>query len=81
MGSGLMAWLIIWTQIAQNLVLGQSIFWYLIILLDSTYYLGENKIMFVKSEARVLDLWLDNYFGSKSLQCFSLSVLGSRPQG
>ena len=28
-------------------------------LLDSSYEFGENEVMFVKTGARVLDLWLD----------------------
>ena len=53
-----MAWLIIWDQLAQNLFYGsrtqdQGIFQYLIISLYSTYDLGKNEILFVKSKARV----------------------------
>ena len=31
--------------------------------MDSCYYPGENDALFVKIEARVLELWLDTFFG------------------
>ena len=62
LSSGPIAWLIIWDQLAQNLFLGfRNQGWGILLILDNfivftTYDLGKNEILFVKSEARVLDL-------------------------
>ena len=55
-----MAWLIIWTQMAQNMLpgttpQGQEIF---DILLDSNYNYRYNELFFRKIRARALDLRL-----------------------
>ena len=47
-------------ELARNLEKNLEIFfWDIIILLYSYYDSGENEVLFVKFEARVLDLWLD----------------------
>ena len=57
-------------QVAQMLFLilrpqDQNFFWDFIIFLDSSYDSGKDEVLFVKIEAKVLDLWLDKSFGPK----------------
>ena len=48
---------------------GWGIIWNFIILLDLCYDPEENKVLFVKIEARILDLRLDMSFGPKWYKC------------
>ena len=48
---------------------GQEFFWDFMILLDSSHDSWENEILFVKNAARVLDIWLDTFSGSKWPKC------------
>ena len=57
-------------QVAQMKFVGpgpqsQVFFIYFMILLDFFYDSWEKKVLFVKIQARVLDLWLDTPFGSR----------------
>ena len=57
-------------QVAQMKFVGpgpqsQVFFIYFMILLDFFYDSWEKKVLFVKIQARVLDLWLDTSFGSR----------------
>ena len=47
----------------------QSIVLNFIILLDSSYDFGENKVLFLKIGARVPDVWLDTTFGLRWPKC------------
>ena len=44
---------------------GQEIFWDFMILIDSSHYSWENEVLFVKIEARDLDLLLDTSSGPR----------------
>ena len=44
---------------------GQEIFWDFMILIDSSHYSWENEVLFVKIEARDLDLLLDMSSGPR----------------
>ena len=69
LGSGHIAWLIIWDQLAQNLFLGSRTQAEGFLILDNfigfNLWFGKNEILFVKSKARVLDLWHGKCFGPK----------------
>ena len=78
-----MAGYIFWGQVAQMWFLAsrpqdQDIFWDFIILLDLSHESGENKNLFLKIGARVLELWLDMIFWVKLAQ---MQFLGPRLQG
>ena len=65
-----MAGYIFWVQVAQMWFLGsrpqdQDIFWDFIILLYSAHDFGKNEVLFVKTGARILDIWLDTSSGPK----------------
>ena len=43
----------------------QIISWDIVILLESSYDSGENELLFMKTGAKVQDLWLDMFSGCK----------------
>ena len=73
-----MAWYFCWAQLAQMKFLRPQTprsrnFLDNMILLNSSQDSWENEVLFVKIEARVLDLWLDTSSGAKWPKCSFLT--------